>query len=274
MVSSPQIWPAGWNCSDHQENVVIDATGNPQTVLLLGGTSEIGLAIVREYLAKQPLKVVLGVQPGDALAEATVADLKAAGATQVTSLDFDAVAFDSHPGVIDAAWKVADIDVAIVAFGLLGDAEELWQDQAKAVLAAQVNYTGAVSVGVLIGQKMKAQGYGQIIAMSTVAGELVRRSNFVYGSTKAGMDGFYLGLGEALRPHGVRVLVVRPGFVVSKMTSGMAKVPLSTTPEAVAAAIVEGVASKRELIWVPKPLRGVMSAVRHVPRPLFRRLPL
>ena len=88
--------------------------------------------------------------------------------------------------------------MAIVAFGLLGDAEELWQNQRKAVQIAEINYTAAVSVGVLLGEKMRAQGFGQIIAMSSAAGERVRRSNFVYGSTKAGLDGFYLGLGEAV----------------------------------------------------------------------------
>ena len=253
---------------------MIDATGNPQTVLLLGGTSEIGLAIVKEYLAKQPLRVVLGVQPGDDLAEATVADLKAAGATQVTSLDFDAVAFESHPAVIDAAWKVADIDVAIVAFGLLGDAEELWQDQAKAVLAAQVNYTGAVSVGVLIGQKMKAQGYGQIIAMSTVAGELVRRSNFVYGSTKAGLDGFYRLLGEALAPFGPKVLVVRPGQVRTRMSAHVKDAPLTVDKEVLATQVVDAARRGQKLIWVPAPFQFVMFALKHIPAPLFRLLPL
>ena len=101
--------------------------------------------------------------------------------------------------MIDAAFDGGDVDVAIVAFGLLGDAEELWQNQRKAVQIAEINYTAAVSVGVLLGEKMRAQGFGQIIAMSSAAGERVRRSNFVYGSTKAGLDGFYLGLGEALR---------------------------------------------------------------------------
>ena len=85
---------------------MIDATGNPQTVLLLGGTSEIGLAIVKEYLGKQPLRVVLGVQPGDELASVTVDALTTAGATAVDVLEFDAVDFDSHPGVIDAAWRM------------------------------------------------------------------------------------------------------------------------------------------------------------------------
>lgn len=253
---------------------MIDATGNPQTVLLLGGTSEIGLAIVQEYLAKQPLRVVLGVQPGDELRDGTVADLKTAGATEVDVLDFDATDFDSHPGVIDAAWAIADIDVAIVAFGLLGDAEELWQDQAKAVQIAEVNYTGAVSVGVLLGQRMKAQGYGQIIAMSTVAGELVRRSNFVYGSTKAGLDGFYRLLGEALAPFGPKVLVVRPGQVRTRMSAHVKEAPLTVDKEQLAVQVVDAARKGQKLIWVPAPFRLVMMVLKHIPGPIFRLLPL
>ena len=253
---------------------MIDATGNPQAVLLLGGTSEIGLAIVKEYLAKQPLRVVLGVQPGDELGEAAVAELTAAGASAVDVLEFDAADFASHPGVIDAAWKVADIDVAIVAFGLLGDAEELWQDQAKAVQIAQVNYSGAVSVGVLLGQKMKAQGYGQIIAMSTVAGEKVRRSNFVYGSTKAGLDGFYRLLGEALAPFGPKVLVVRPGQVRTRMSAHVKEAPLTVDKEDLAAQVVDAARKGQTLIWVPPTFRFVMIALKHIPGPIFRLLPL
>ena len=136
--------------------------------------------------------------------------------------------------MIDAAFAGGDVDVAIVAFGLLGDAEELWQNQRKAVQIAEINYTAAVSVGVLLGEKMRAQGFGQIIAMSTVAGERVRRSNFVYGSTKAGLDGFYLGLGEALKPSGVRVLVIRPGQVRTRMSAHIKEAPLTVDKEYVA----------------------------------------
>ena len=145
---------------------------------------------------------MLACVPGDDAADAAVASMKDAGATDVTVIDFDALATDTHPGVIDTAFADGDIDVAIVAFGIQGDDEQAWQDQRLAVLEAQINYVAAVSVGVLLGEKMRAQGHGQIIAMSSVAGERVRRSNFVYGSTKAGLDGFYLGLGEALREFG------------------------------------------------------------------------
>ena len=139
---------------------------------------------------------------------------------------------------------------------------------------AQVNYVAAVSCGVALGALVRRQGHGVVVALSSVAGERPRRSNFVYGSTKAGMDAFYTGLGDALREHGGRVVVVRPGFVRSKMTAGMKPVPLSVAPEDVARAIVGAVRSRSEQVWVPTPLRGVMSVLRHLPRPVFRRLPI
>lgn len=253
---------------------MIDATGNPQTILLLGGTSEIGLAIVTEYLQARPLRVILGIQPGDPLAEQTVSDLQARGAIQVETLKFDATKPETHPDVIDAAWGVADVDLAIVAFGLLGDAEQLWTDQPKAVLAAQVNYTGAVSVGVLLGKRMRAQGYGQIIAMSSVAGELVRRSNFVYGSTKAGLDGFYRLLGEALAPYGPKVLVVRPGQVRTRMSAHVKEAPLTVDKQDAARQIVAAARRGQKLIWVPPLFRLVMLVLKHIPAPLFRLLPI
>ena len=253
---------------------MFDAVGNPQSILLLGGTSEIGLAIITEYLRRQPVRVVLACQPGDPLTEASVDALKVQGATAVEVLDFDATAFDTHPAVVEAAFAGGDIDLAIVAFGLLGDAEELWQNQAKAVQICQVNYTGAVSVGVLLGERFKAQGHGQIVAMSTVAGERVRRSNFVYGSTKAGLDGFYLNLGEALDGLGPKVLVVRPGPVRTRMSAGVKEAPLTVDTDDAAKQIVQAVADGKELIWVPPAFRFVMMVLRHIPRPIFRRLPI
>jgi decaprenylphospho-beta-D-erythro-pentofuranosid-2-ulose 2-reductase len=143
-----------------------------------------------------------------------------------------------------------------------------------AVDLARTNYVGPVASGVALAEQVRRQGHGVIVALSSVAGERPRRSNFVYGSTKAGFDAFYTGLGEALRPLGGRVLVVRPGFVRSKMTEGLDAAPLAVAPEDVAEAVVTGVASGAEQLWVPRPMRAVMSALRHVPRPVFRRLPV
>ncbi|TLF78460.1 decaprenylphospho-beta-D-erythro-pentofuranosid-2-ulose 2-reductase [Nocardia cyriacigeorgica] len=259
---------------------MINAVGNPQTILLLGGTSEIGLAICAEYLKKGAARIILATLPNDPLRDTAVAQMKAAGAEKVDVIDFDALDTDSHPKVIDQAWDGGDVDVAIVAFGVLGDAEQLWQNQRKAVQVVGINYTAAVSVGVLVGEKMKAQGYGRIIAMSSVAGERVRRSNFVYGSTKAGLDGFYLGLGEALRPYGPRVLVIRPGQVRTTTTlehwkaTGAKEAPFTVDKEEVAALAVEASQKGKELIWAPGQVRYLMSVLRHIPRPIFRKLPM
>jgi len=251
---------------------VIDAVGNPQSLLLLGGTSEIGLAVATRYAKRRPLRVVLAARPSERLDKAAD-ELRAAGAT-VSTVEFDALDTASHPSVLDKAFADGDIDVTVVAFGLLGDAEEVWQDHGKAVELAQVNYTAAVSVGVALAERLRRQGHGRVVALSSVAGERVRRSNFVYGSTKAGMDGFYLGLGEALRGEGITVTVVRPGFVHTKMTEGMKPAPLSATADQVAEVVVNAVAKRKELVWAPAPLRVLFSVLRHVPRVIFRWLPI
>ncbi|AQA02875.1 decaprenylphospho-beta-D-erythro-pentofuranosid-2-ulose 2-reductase [Mycobacterium sp. MS1601] len=259
--------------------MVFDAVGNPQRILLLGGTSEIALAIGARYLRDAPAQIVLADLPGHPRKDAAMEQMRSAGAKTVEWIDFDALDTDNHPAVIDAAFST-DVDVAVVAFGLLGDAEELWQNQRKAVQIAGINYTAAVSVGVLLGQKMRAQGSGRIIAMSSAAGERVRRSNFVYGSTKAGLDGFYLGLGEALKEHGVRVLVIRPGQVRTTTTiehwkaTGAKEAPLTVDKEDVAELAVTASAKGKDLVWAPGAFRFVMMILRHIPRPIFRKLPI
>ncbi len=251
---------------------MIDAVGNPQSILLLGGTSEIGLATVEAFASDRPMRVVLAGRPSERLEEAKTR-LEGRGCA-VETIGFDATEPETHADAIAKAFSGGDVDVALVAFGLLGDNEKAWTDVATAIELAQVNYTAAVAVGVALGGRMSAQGHGSIVAFSSVAGERARRSNFVYGSTKAGMDAFYSGLTEALRPAGVHVAVVRPGFVHTKMTQGLKPAPLSTTPEAVAAVVVDAVRTRKELVWAPAPLRFAMSGLRHVPRPLFRRLPM
>ncbi|MRK02107.1 MULTISPECIES: decaprenylphospho-beta-D-erythro-pentofuranosid-2-ulose 2-reductase [Aeromicrobium] len=250
---------------------MINALGNPQHVLLLGGTSDIALAIARRYAGLAPgLRVTLAARPGERR-DAAVTELTAAGCV-VEAVDFDAVDTAAHRAIVESIED--DIDIAVVAFGLLGDPEQAWTDVDAARELAEVNYVGAVTAGVALGARIRTQGHGVIVALSSVAGERPRRSNFVYGSTKAGMDAFYTGLGEALRELGGHVLVVRPGFVHSKMTTGLEAAPLATTPEGVAEAVVEAVRDGKEQIWVPGTMRVVMSGLRHLPRTVFRRLPI
>lgn len=251
---------------------VIDAVGNPQSLLLLGGTSDIALATAERYAAHRPLRVVLAARPSPRL-DAAAERLRALGAT-VSTLPFDAADTAAHPEMIGKAFADGDIDITLVAFGLLGDQEKAWTDHATAIELAQVNYVGAVSVGVLLAAALQRQGHGTLVALSSAAAERARRSNFGYGATKAGMDAFYTGLTEALRPSGIKVAVIRPGFVRTKMTSGLKPAPLSVTPQQVAEVIVDAVAGGREQAWAPAQMRFVMAALRHLPRPIFRRLPV
>lgn len=250
---------------------MIDALGSPGSLLLVGGTSDIAVATAHRYLAERPLRVVVAAR--DTPRRTTVADeLRAAGA-DVDVVDFDAEDPDSPARMVAAATARGDVDVAVIAFGQLGDQERLATDPAAAAALGHVNYVAPVVVGTALANRMRDQGHGVIVALSSVAGERARRSNYVYGSTKAGLDAFFSGLADSLAGSGVSVLVVRPGFVRSKMTEGLPEAPLSTTPEAVAEAIVTGVRAGRHTVWVPGAMRWVMSGLRHTPRAIFRKLP-
>jgi decaprenylphospho-beta-D-erythro-pentofuranosid-2-ulose 2-reductase len=253
---------------------VRDAIGNVQRIVVLGGTSDIALATLGKLTgARAGVEVTLAARPGDRRSVAAAA-LTERG-MQVTELDFQATDRTSYESAIASAFGAGkDVDLVMVAFGRLGDQERAWRDLDASLELVQVNYAAAVGCGVLVAERLRAQGHGAIIAMSSVAGERPRRSNFVYGSTKAGMDAFYTGLGDALAPDGVQVLVVRPGFVRTKMTAGLAPAPLSQSAEQVADVIVAGLLAGRHTVWAPPAMRWVMSVLRHLPRQVFTRLPI
>ena len=247
-----------------------DALGDVQSILVLGGTSDIGLAIARRLAAPRSAAVVLAGRDAAAMESAATS---LPGTTSVVA--FDALDTAAHDAVIEeAATRLGDIDVIVLAFGLLGDqaADEGGGD--GAVRLAAVNYVGGVSAGLAAARRLRTQGHGTLIVLSSVAGERVRKANFIYGSSKAGLDGFAQGLGDALQGSGARVLVVRPGFVATKMTAGMTPPPLSTTADRVAEATDRALRQGREVVWVPGAFRWVMAVIRHLPRPVFRRLPM
>ncbi|WP_328488556.1 decaprenylphospho-beta-D-erythro-pentofuranosid-2-ulose 2-reductase [Streptomyces zaomyceticus] len=249
-----------------------NAFGAPQSLLVLGGTSEIGLATARRLIARRTRTVWLAGRPSPALT-AAADSLRVLGA-DVRTVPFDALDTESHEERLGKIFTEGDIDMVLLAFGVLGDQARDESDPVAAVRVAQTNYTGAVSAGLVCAGALQAQGHGSLVVLSSVAGERARRADFIYGSSKAGLDVFAQGLGDALYGTGVHVMVVRPGFVRSKMTAGRAEAPLATTPEAVASAIELGLRRRSETVWVPGALRMVMTAVRHTPRALFRLLPV
>jgi decaprenylphospho-beta-D-erythro-pentofuranosid-2-ulose 2-reductase len=248
-----------------------NALQEPQTIVLLGGTSEIGRAIVDELLAPVTRTLVLACRhPDTAQPERFARD----GLT-VDVVRFDAADTAGHEQFVrDLAARHGDLDVVIVAFGVLGSQSDFDDSPEAAAEAVHVNYTGAVSSTLAVAAQMRRQGHGHIVVMSSVAGERGRASNFVYGSSKAGLDAFAQGLNDSLAGSGVKVTVVRPGFVHSKMTRGLKSAPLAVTPRQVAEVAVAGMKAGKHTVWAPPALRYVFMILRHVPRPIFRRLPL
>ncbi|WP_329621603.1 decaprenylphospho-beta-D-erythro-pentofuranosid-2-ulose 2-reductase [Streptomyces sp. NBC_01255] len=251
-----------------------DAFGTPQSLLVLGGTSTIGLATARRMIARGVRTVWLAGRPSPVLTAA--ADSLRALGTDVRTVPFDALDTESHEERLGKIFTEGPIDVVLLAFGVLGDQAHDEADPVAAVRVAQTNYTGAVSAGLVCAGALQAQGHGSLVVLSSVAGERARRGDFIYGSSKAGLDVFAQGLGDALYGTGVHVMVVRPGSARSTAAAGRARTRarLSATPEAVATAIELGLRRRSETVWVPGTLRMVMAAVRHVPRPLFRLLPV
>jgi decaprenylphospho-beta-D-erythro-pentofuranosid-2-ulose 2-reductase len=251
------------------------ALGTPQTILVLGGSSDIAQAMIRELCGPDTRAVMLACRDV-AAGERLVAELSAQlPQVNFAVTKFEATAHDQHAALVQTAVAaMGDLDLVIHAVGQLGDQEALENDPVAAAALWAANATGAVSVGLAVAAQLRAQAHGTLAVLSSVAGERIRRSNFIYGSSKAAMDAFFQGLADSLIGTGARVIILRPGFVHSKMTAGMKAAPFATTPEAVATALAGGLRNSRRIIWVPGVLRWVFVVLRHLPGPIWRRLPL
>ncbi|MFZ0229607.1 MAG: SDR family NAD(P)-dependent oxidoreductase [Mycobacterium sp.] len=248
----------------------MDDTG-ASTVLILGGRSEIGIELAVRLAPGA--SVVLAARDADRLGEQTAA-IRAAGAAAVSTVEFDADDLDSHgPLVASIIADYGSIDTAVLAFGILGDQGRAEADAAHAVAVVHTDYVAQVSLLTHLAATMRQAGRGALVVFSSVAGVRVRRANYVYGSAKAGLDGFASGLADALYGTGVRLLIVRPGFVIGRMTQGMAPAPLASTPSQVAAATARALAKGRRTVWIPWALRPLFFCMRLLPQFVWRRMP-
>jgi NAD(P)-dependent dehydrogenase (short-subunit alcohol dehydrogenase family) len=242
-----------------------------ETVLVLGGRSEIGLAVAQRLAAGNT--VVLAARRSADL-DAEEKSLREAGASEIDRVEFDADALDTHAAVLqDVVDRHGRLDVVVVAFGILGDQARAERDPAHAVEIVHTDYVAHVAVLLHLAEILRTQGRGTLVVFSSVAGARVRRANFVYGSAKAGLDGFASGLADSLHGSGARLVLVRPGFVIGRMTEGMTPAPFSSTPDQVADATVAAWRAGRGEVWVPWVLRPVFAVLRHAPRALWRRMP-
>ncbi|MCV7289706.1 SDR family NAD(P)-dependent oxidoreductase [Mycolicibacterium wolinskyi] len=242
-----------------------------RVVVVFGGRSEIGTELAVRLASGAT--VVLAARGADRLTEQVDA-VRAAGAAAVHTCEFDADDVASHPGLVDAIESEhGRIDTAVLAFGVLGDQARAETDAAHAVAVVHTDYVAQVSLLTVLAQRMRAAGRGRLVVFSSIAGARVRRANYVYGSAKAGLDGFACGLSDALHGTGVQLLIVRPGFVIGRMTEGMDPAPFSSTPAQVADAVAKALARGKRAVWVPWAIRPMIFVTRFVPQMIWRRMP-
>ncbi|MHB8440231.1 MAG: SDR family NAD(P)-dependent oxidoreductase [Acidimicrobiales bacterium] len=255
---------------------MIDAMGMPQTAVVIGGTSEIAKAIVGELIQRRLRHVLLAGRDEVGLA-ATAKQLEAmapAGALTVTTAVFDVTDVAAHEALVSEAQKrLVHVDLVLVAAGMLGDQEADAADPARTAQVLDTNCTGPAAAMTAFSTLMRRQGQGRLVVISSVAGVRVRRANYVYGASKAGLDAFAQGLSDDLAGSGVSIVIVRPGWVATRMTEGRKPAPFATTPDAVAADVVKGLERSTPVVWSPPVLRLVFAVFQLLPGPLWRRMP-
>ena len=253
-----------------------DGLGRAQHVLLIGGTSCIGTATVRALLANGDARTVtLAGRDPESLAR--TADVLRLGRTA----DIHVVGYDAADSpaqvtamIDDSVRRSGDIDVTLICVGSLPDQRRLDTDTAAAEHALHVNMVAPAVAAHVAADRCVEQGHGTVVVLSSAAAVRPRRSLYAYGAAKAGLDAYALGLAERLRGSGAGVMVVRPGHVRTRMTEGRSEPPLSVAADRVAAAIIAGLRREATVVWVPQAIQPVMLGLRHMPRPLLRRLPI
>ena len=251
---------------------------NPARVLLLGGTSEIGLAILSALKLPAGTEVILAGRDPQRLESAAKALSPAVAGAHFSVAPFDALNIASHQAFTDEVCAAGVPDLVIAATGMLVPQQVLARDVPQAATMITTNFTSHVTTLLAFAERMRERGRGTVVVLSSVAAIRPRKFNVVYGATKVALDAFARGLADDLHGSGVDVLLVRPGFVAGRMTEGMDPAPMATTPAGVGAAVASALdpatlqARRHGVIWVPPPLVGLAAVLRMIPRPIWRKL--
>ena len=249
---------------------MIDGIGRPQHVLVVGGTSEIGLAICRSLAeTKSPQTFTLLGRSGTALRSAAARLTEAAHDLQVRVAEADLNDSLRTIEVVEHLWEETDFDLVLLTAGVLPDAPSDSRDAHRAVSAAMVNFVGQLAVGTEALRRFDERGSGLLVVISSVAAERIRPDNYLYGATKSGLDGWAIGAAHARRKSPVRIVVIRPGMVRTRMSAGMEEIPFTTDPENVARIVVKNLRRGPVVVWSPSILKFVMMVLRHLPTRVF-----
>ena len=252
---------------------MIDGLGSVQSVVLIGGTSEIGIATLREMGKRKRLQriILCGRQSENLQRTAEILAVDFANA-KIELFPMDMVDSGTLSLVIEEIFDGGRIDVVVMAAGVLPDATRVMDDAQYAVESAKVNFLGPLEIGTAALGRFKKQGHGTLVVISSVAAERPRKDNYVYGAAKAGIDAWANGAADAVAGTAVRVLVVRPGMVRTRMSAGIPEAPLTSNPDDVAKVIAGRLSRGPVTVWVPGKLRWLMFVLRHLPRPIFRKI--
>lgn len=252
-------------------------SGKPR-VLLIGGTSEIGLAILSALKLPAGTEVILAGRDTQRLESAGKTLLSGEPGLRVSVARYDGTDVASHQAFADDVCAAGVPDLVIAAAGVLIPQPVVAGDVPQAATMITTNFTGHVTTLLAFAGPMRARGSGTIVVLSSVAAIRPRKFNSVYGAAKAGLDAFARGLADELHGTGVGVLLVRPGFVTGRMTEGMTPAPLATTPSRVGAAVAAALdpatlrPKRSGVLWVPAPLVALATVMRLIPRPIWRKL--
>jgi short-subunit dehydrogenase len=242
-----------------------------QRILIIGATSAIASATARLYAARGAslFLVARDVQRLDDIA----ADLRVRGASSVASVSLDVMDTTRHAAAINEAMtSLGGVDVALIAHGTLPDPVAVQQSVDTLLESWAINATSVITLSTLIAQRLESQGSGTLAVIGSVAGDRGRSSNYVYGAAKAAIATFLSGLRQRLRPVGVHVLTIKPGFVDTPMTSAFKKGALWAQPDDIARGIVRAVEGRQNVVYLPSFWRLIMWVIRLIPEPIFVRL--
>jgi decaprenylphospho-beta-D-erythro-pentofuranosid-2-ulose 2-reductase len=250
-----------------------NAFGQPQSVIVLGGSSDIARALTKRLCAARANNVVLCGR-NQKLLDESAEEAKDYGASTTDTVLFDAEDVANAARVVTEAFEKigGSVDLVVVAVGLLGDQFAQENDAAAAAQVAIVNFAWPVAALAEVRRRLVEQGYGRILVMSSVASIRIRRNAYLYGGAKAGLDRLCDGLADSLEGTGVTLQLLRPGVVRTRMTTNQAPVPFTTDAEEVAAYVMKGLATKDRVIWSPPIMRYAFAVLRHLPRPLWRQV--
>lgn len=243
-----------------------------KTILILGANSGMAKPLARRLVLSQAQLVLAGRNLKELEASAADLAIRSQGPKPMV-FPFDIAALENHGSFLaQVLKKVKNLDEAYLFVGCMHEQKAAESDPALAREMLMANYVGAVSILECLAGYMGKRGQGLIVGVSSVAGDRGRQSNYIYGSSKAGLSVYLQGLRNRLAPKGVHVMTVKPGMVDTAMTRNMRKGLLFAKPDAIAKGILKAVRRKKNVVYLPGFWRWIMLIIRMVPEGVFKKM--